>query len=76
MTEDQILFSLAEICGSTGLGRTTIYSEINSGRLKTVKVGRRTLVTRPAREAWLQQLEADAPQLETDNAAPPRAGSD
>ncbi len=66
MTENQILFSLAEITRDSGLGRTTIYSEINSGRLKIVKVGRRSLVTRPAREAWLEQLEADAPQLETE----------
>ncbi len=28
-----------------GLGHTTIYSLIGDGRLKTVKVGRRTLVT-------------------------------
>ncbi len=62
MAEDQILFSLAEICRDSGLGRTTIYSEINSGRLKIVKVGRRTLVTQAALKAWLEQLEADAPQ--------------
>ena len=62
MTEEQILFSLAEVCGRTRLGRTTIYSEINLGRLKIVKVGRRTLVTQAALKAWLEQLEADAPQ--------------
>ena len=74
MTENQIMFSLAEVCERTRLGRTTIYSEINSGRLKIVKVGRRTLVTRTALAAWMEQLEADAPQ--PDKAVPPRAGGD
>ena len=69
MTENQILFSLAEVCERTRLGRTTIYSEINSGRLKIVKVGRRTLVTQAALTAWLEQLEADTPQPEPDKAA-------
>ena len=75
MTENQIMFSLAEITRDSGLGRTTIYSEINSGRLKIVKVGRRTLVTRPAREAWLEQLEADTQQPQPDRVLP-RAGDD
>lgn len=30
---------------ATGLGHTKIYQLINEGRLKTVKIGRRTLVS-------------------------------
>ena len=50
------LLSIGEFGGLTGLGRTTIYSEIAAGRLLAVKVGRRTLV--PAVEAarWLAAL--------------------
>ncbi len=69
MTENQILFSLTEVCDLTRLGRTTIYSEINSGRLKIVKVGRRTLISREALRAWHERIEADTPQPEPDRAA-------
>lgn len=30
---------------ATGLGKTKIYELINEGKLRTVKIGRRTLVT-------------------------------
>ncbi|MCZ6859587.1 MAG: helix-turn-helix domain-containing protein [Alphaproteobacteria bacterium] len=69
MTEDQMLFSLAEVCDLTRLGRTTIYSEINSGRLKIVKVGRRTLISREALRDWRERIEADTAQPEPDKAA-------
>jgi excisionase family DNA binding protein len=31
--------------GALGIGQTTIYRLINDGALKTIKIGRRTLIT-------------------------------
>src|SRR5712664_1393354 len=41
---ERICCSIPEACLVGGFGRTTIYSLISSGRIKTVKVGRRTLI--------------------------------
>ena len=39
-----LALSINETAASLGLGRTKVYELINDGQLKTVKVGRRTLV--------------------------------
>lgn len=41
---DIITTSINEAGKMLGLGRTSIYSLINAGKLETIKVGRRTLV--------------------------------
>ena len=38
------LISIKAACQSLSIGRTHIYNLINSGRLDTVKLGRRTLI--------------------------------
>lgn len=48
--------SIDAFCSRYGIGRTTAYQEIAAGRLRAVKVGRRTLITRDAAEAWLASL--------------------
>ena len=73
---EHVLFSIPRLLDIADISRTRLYEEINAGRLRVVKVGRRTLVTRAALKAWLEQLEADAPQLEPDKVAPLRAESD
>ena len=49
-------FSVTEFCRGYGIGRTNAYQEIATGRLRAVKVGRRTLITHDAAEAWLAAL--------------------
>jgi excisionase family DNA binding protein len=39
-----------------GVGRTTTYEEIKSGRLRARKCGKRTIITEDDAEAWLQRL--------------------
>jgi excisionase family DNA binding protein len=41
---DRISCTIPEACAATGLGRTKIYEEIASGRVRTSKVGTRTLI--------------------------------
>ncbi|WP_081432260.1 excisionase family DNA-binding protein [Erythrobacter litoralis] len=40
----RIAFSVAETAEATGLGRTTIYSLIRDGKLRSVKAGNRRLI--------------------------------
>jgi excisionase family DNA binding protein len=49
-------FSIREFCRRYGIGRTNAYQEIATGRLRAAKVGRRTLITHDAAEAWLAAL--------------------
>jgi excisionase family DNA binding protein len=44
----------------TGLGRTKIYEEIASGRLKSVQVGRRRFVRHADLEEYVARLAGDA----------------
>jgi len=53
---DKLAFSILELCRSVGIGRTTAYEEIRSGRLKVIKVGKRTLITAEELQRWLESL--------------------
>lgn len=49
-------YDIPTFCQLYGIGRTLTYKEIKDGRLKIVKVGRRTLITAEAAKQWLVQL--------------------
>jgi len=55
-TEKRIAFSIEEFCLLAGIGRSLAYKEIQSGRLPTRKVGRRTLITASCAHEWLERL--------------------
>lgn len=42
-----------------GIGRVKAYDEIKCGRLKTMKVGRRTLITQEAAAEWRQNCQQE-----------------
>lgn len=48
--------SIDDFCHWAGIGRSLAYTEIAAKRLRTKKVGRRTLVTVEAACAWLAEL--------------------
>lgn len=52
----QNVFSIADFCEWSGLGRTKVFAEISAGRLQARRAGGRTLI--PAEEAirWLRSL--------------------
>lgn len=47
---------IEEFCDRYKIGRTTVYEEINTGRLRSVKVRRRTLISFEAARAWFDSL--------------------
>jgi excisionase family DNA binding protein len=56
MAHEKRAFSIPEFCLLYGVCRTTVYEEIRAGRLRAVKVGRRTLILVDDAEAWLAAL--------------------
>lgn len=48
-----LAYSLKDACAVSSLGRTTLYTHINSGRLKAIRVGGRTLISAESLHALL-----------------------
>ena len=44
---------ISAFAAAVGIGRTQVYEEIKTGRLKVAKVGRRTIVPIAEAERWL-----------------------
>ena len=53
-------YKLAEVQKMMPLGRTRLYEEVNSGRLRTFRIGRATFVAVEDFEAWLSQYRGEA----------------
>ena len=54
MTKEQPLtISIAQFCRLSSLGRTKTYALISEGRLRTTKIGRRTLIDMTSVEVLL-----------------------
>jgi excisionase family DNA binding protein len=58
----RILFTVANLCQATGLGRTTVYAQIKRGLLRAHKCGRRTLFSSADVAAWLNNLPEMLPR--------------
>lgn len=52
----KLLFSIEEAGKALGLGRTMIYQQINSGRLKSVHVGKAHRITWTSLQDFVNQL--------------------
>jgi excisionase family DNA binding protein len=65
MEQPRFAMSVEEVAHAAGVGRTTVFEEIRKGRLNALKVGRRTIITVEAFNAWLNSL----PKRETRSAA-------
>ena len=52
----QRAMSIAEFCERYGPGRTKAYEELKSGRLRSWKMGKRTIITEDDAEDWLRNL--------------------
>lgn len=59
---NKLAYSIKEACSASSLGRTTLYAHIKSGRLKTVKVGGRTLIPVASLESLLFDGMGDGEQ--------------
>jgi excisionase family DNA binding protein len=55
-------YSIPEFVATFGVSRSAVYREIRDGRLKAVKVGRRTMIRATDANAWLRRLDTFQPQ--------------
>lgn len=55
----QLTLSIADTCSALSLSRSSIYKLINGGRLRTIKIGARTLVTSESIKALVDERCAD-----------------
>jgi excisionase family DNA binding protein len=54
-----LTYSIDELMRALKLSRQVVYDEINAGRLKTYKVGRRRFASAEALRAWVRQRETE-----------------
>lgn len=60
------MMTIEEFRAWSRLGRTRIYELLGSGELAAIKIGRRTLITSEAAEAWFKAQPAYMPPANDD----------
>lgn len=55
-TNEKGAFSVNAFLEWASIGRTAFYNEVKEGRIKTHKMGNKTLVTYDNAKAWLESL--------------------
>lgn len=72
----RLAFSVDEFAALAGIGRTVAYREIREGRLRPLKVGRRTIISHDEAMRWLTALAtATEPLAPSRTAKPQPAGA-
>lgn len=55
-----LLYSIHDACAALGMGRTWLYEQIKSGRIRTVKLGTRTMVPVQELERFISDVMQEA----------------
>ena len=56
---DRVCESVKEFYEAMGIGKSTFYKHLKAGKIKTVKIGRRTLVPLTERQAYLRLMSGE-----------------
>lgn len=60
--KSQILYTIAEVCAVSRIGRTAIFAAIARGDLIARKCGRRTLIHREDLNLWIASFPVTSPK--------------
>ena len=60
---EKAAYSINEFCAAHDIGRTQAYEEINTGRLETAKVGKRTIIPVTSARKWLAARMQEAKEM-------------
>lgn len=55
---DKLSYTVDQFLKATGISRWLFYKEVNAGRIRIVKVGKRTLIPATDARAWFERLRA------------------
>ena len=58
--DDQVMLNVREACRRLQVSKFTLYRLMQSGRLGSVKIGRRRLISQRALNEFIRQLEEEA----------------
>ena len=58
-TDPILLLSIPEVQRLTGLGRSNIYKLMDSGKIESVKIGKRRMIPYDALKTWLADLRRE-----------------
>ena len=53
---EKLAYSIKEFCNATSIGRTKVYELISEGRLISVKLGSKTLITADEAQRFMRGL--------------------
>lgn len=57
---NKLVYSIKDVCEFLGVSHCTIYSEINAGNLKSIKIQSRRVITQDQLQQYLKQKEEQA----------------
>ncbi len=58
-TTQRLAYGITDATEAVSIGRSTLYKEISAGRLKTFKIGNRTLIAADSLNEWLSSYQSD-----------------
>ena len=73
--DEQQAFSISRFASVHDIGLTRTYEEIRSGRLRIMKIGKRTTISTEAAADWRRDREKDAELGQSPNPKSPQKGS-
>ena len=57
-----LTFTVYQACSQVNLSRSYLYMAIKTGQLRTIKAGRKTLISAAALQEWIDSLEHETAQ--------------
>ena len=55
----RLTYTIPQVCEAVSASRSLLYQEIQAGRLRILKIGRKTLITDAALREWVDLLESN-----------------